>query len=128
MRKCRVSLLWPFHQNLKLIMFATFASVLDFFQYAFKDIILRASSFDVSVHFFHKSSCAISILLNVLHKFYKMTFCFVNFFVCFTIFIMNFLVTVQLLSWIVRIGMISRQKKILENCDQWCNYGGKHKR
>ena len=55
-------------------MLATFASILDFFQYAFKDIISRASSFDVSVHFFHKSSCAISIRLDVLNKFYKITF------------------------------------------------------
>ena len=60
-------------------MLATFASILDFFQYAFKDIILRASSSDESVHFFHKSSCAISIPLDVLDKFYKMTFYFVNF-------------------------------------------------
>ena len=66
----------------------------DYFQYALKDIISRASDYDVSVHFFHKSSCAISIRLDVLDKFYKITFYFVNFFVCFTIFILYFLVTV----------------------------------
>ena len=60
-------------------MLATFASILDFFENAFKHIISRASSSDVSVHFFHKSSCAISIPLDVLDKFYKMTFYFVNF-------------------------------------------------
>ena len=60
-------------------MLATFASILDFFQYAFKDIISKASSSDASVHFFHKPSCAISISLDVLDKFYKMTYCFVNF-------------------------------------------------
>ena len=69
-------------------MLATFASILDFFQYAFKDTISRASSFDVSVHFFHKSSCTISIPFDVLDKFYKTTFYFENFFVCFTISIM----------------------------------------
>ena len=61
-------------------MLATFASILDFFQYAFKDIISRASSSDVSVHFFYKSSSAISIWLDMLDRFYKMTFYFVNFF------------------------------------------------
>ena len=66
-------------------MLATFASILDFFHYAFKRIILRASSSEVSVHFFHKSLSAISIPLDVHDKFYKMTFYFVNFFVCFTI-------------------------------------------
>ena len=60
-------------------MLATFASILDFFQCAFKDVISRASSSDVSVHFFDKLSCAISIPLDVLDKFYKMTFYFVNF-------------------------------------------------
>ena len=64
-------------------MLAIFASILDFFRYAFKDIILRTSSSDVSVHFFHKSSCAISIPLDVLDRFNKMTFYFVNIFVCF---------------------------------------------
>ena len=59
-------------------MLAKFGSILDFFQYAFKDI-LRASSSDVLVHFFHKSSCAISIPLDVLDIFYKMTFYFGNF-------------------------------------------------
>ena len=43
----------------------------------FKEIILRASSSDVSVHFFHKSSCAIFIPLDAVGKFYKMTY-FVN--------------------------------------------------
>ena len=57
------------------------------------DIISRASNSDVSVHFFYKSSCAISIRLDVLDKLYKMTFYFVNFFVCFTIFMMYFFVT-----------------------------------
>ena len=71
-------------------MLATFASIFDFFQYAFNNYISRASSSDVSVHFFHKSSCAISVLLEVLDKFYKMTFYFVNFFVCFTIFFTYF--------------------------------------
>ena len=66
-------------------MLATTASILDFFQYAFKDIISRASGSDLLVHFFHKSSCAISISLDVLDKFYKMIFYFVKFFVCFTI-------------------------------------------
>ena len=61
-------------------MLDTFASILDFFQYANKDIISKASSSEVSVHFFHKSSCAISIPLDALDKFYKMTFYFVNFF------------------------------------------------
>ena len=61
-------------------MLATFASILNFFQYAFRGIISRASSSDVSVHFFHKSSCAISVPLGVLDKFYKMTFYLVNFF------------------------------------------------
>ena len=51
-----------------------FASILDFFQYAFKDIILRANSSDLSVYFFHKFSCAIFIPLDVLHKFYKIFF------------------------------------------------------
>ena len=60
-------------------MLATFESILDFFEYAFKDIISRASSSDVSVHFFHKSSCAISIPLDALDKFDKMTYYFVNF-------------------------------------------------
>ena len=55
-------------------MLATFASILGFFQYADKDIISKASSSDVSAHFFHKSSCAISIPLDALDKFYKMTF------------------------------------------------------
>ena len=69
-------------------MLATFAIILDFFQYAFKDIILKAGNSDVFSHFFHKSLFAISIPLDVLDKFYKMIFYFVNFFVCFTIFIM----------------------------------------
>ena len=60
-------------------MLATFASILDFFQYAFKDIISRASSSDVSVYFFHKSSRAISIPLDALDKFYTMTFYLANF-------------------------------------------------
>ena len=60
-------------------MLATFASILDFFQYAVKDIILKVSSSHVLVHFFHQSTCAISIPLDVLHKFYIMTFYFVNF-------------------------------------------------
>ena len=60
-------------------MLAKFASILDFFQYALKDIVSRASSSDVSAHSFHKSSCAISISFGVLDKFYKMTFYFVNF-------------------------------------------------
>ena len=47
-------------------------------KYAFIDIISRASSSDVLVNFFHKSSKAISIPLDVIHKFYKMTFYFVN--------------------------------------------------
>ena len=55
-------------------MLATFGSILDFFQYAVKDIISRASSSDVSVHFFHKSSFAISIPLDTLDKSYKMIF------------------------------------------------------
>ena len=59
-------------------MLATFASILDFFQYSFKHIISRASSFDVSVHFFYKS-CAMSNPLDALNKFYEMTFYFVNF-------------------------------------------------
>ena len=63
-----------FHQNLKTIMLDTFASILDFIQNALKDIISRASSSDVSVHFFHKSSCAITIPLDALDKFYVMTF------------------------------------------------------
>ena len=63
----------------KLIMLSTFESIFDFFQYAFKDIISRVSSSDVLVHFFHKSSCAISIRSDVLHKFYKMIFYFVHF-------------------------------------------------
>ena len=60
-------------------MLATFASILDFFQYAFKDIISRASSYDVLVYFFHKSSCTIAIPLDALDKFYEMTFYLVNF-------------------------------------------------
>ena len=61
-------------------MLATFASILDFFQYVhvFKGIISRASSSDVSVHFFPKSSSAISIPLDAVDKFYKMTY-LVNF-------------------------------------------------
>ena len=58
----------------KLIVLPRFASILDFFQYAFKDIILRANSSEVSVHFFHKSSCALFIPLDVLDKFYKILF------------------------------------------------------
>ena len=61
-------------------MLAKIASILDFFQYTFKDIISRASSFDVFVYFFHKSSCAISNTLDALDIFFKMTFYFVNFF------------------------------------------------
>ena len=60
-------------------MLAIFGSILDLFQYAFKDIISRASSSDVSVHFFHKSSFALSNPLDELDKFYKITFYFVNF-------------------------------------------------
>ena len=60
-------------------MLATFASSLDFFQYEDKDIISKASSSDVSVHFFHKSSCAISIPLDALDIYYEMTFYFVIF-------------------------------------------------
>ena len=58
----------------KLIVLPRFASILDFFQYAFKDIISRANSSDVSVHFFHKSSFAIFIPLDELDKFYKIVF------------------------------------------------------
>ena len=60
-------------------MLVAFASILDFFQYADKDIISRASSSAKSVHFFHKSSCAISIPLGAIDEFYKKTFYFVNF-------------------------------------------------
>ena len=74
----------------KLVMLATFASILDFFQSRFKDIISRVSRADVLVHFFHKSSCAISIPLDVLHKFCKMAFYFVDFLLSFTISIMCF--------------------------------------
>ena len=63
-----------FSREFKTIILATFASILNFFQYAFKDIISRASSSDVSVHFFHKSSCAISIPLDALDEFYKNDF------------------------------------------------------
>ena len=62
-----------------LIMLAMLASFLNFFKYAFKDIISRASSSDVSVHFCHKSSCTISNPLDALDKFYEMTFYFVDF-------------------------------------------------
>ena len=55
-------------------MLATIASILDIFQYASKDIISRASSSVVSVHFFHKSSCAMSNPLDALDKFYKNDF------------------------------------------------------
>ena len=85
MRKCHVPLLWSFHQNLKTIMLDTFASILDFIQMAFKDIISRASNSDVSVHFFHKSSCAITIPLDALDKLYIMTIISLIFFVCFSI-------------------------------------------
>ena len=61
-------------------MLATFASILEFFHYANKDIISKASSSDVSVHFFHKSSCAIFIPLDALDKFYKMTFYLLRYF------------------------------------------------
>ena len=61
-------------------MLATFAPILDFFQYAFKDIISKASSSDMSIHFFYKLSCATSNPIDALDKFYKMTFYFVNFF------------------------------------------------
>ena len=60
-------------------MLATFVSILYFFQYADKDIILKATISDVPVHFFHKSSCAISITLDALDKFYKITFYFANY-------------------------------------------------
>ena len=66
-------------------MLDTFASILDFIQMAFKDITLRASNSDVSVHFFHKSSCAITIPLDALDKLYIMTFISSIFFVCFSI-------------------------------------------
>ena len=58
----------------KLIVLPRFASILDFFQYAFKDIISRANSCDVSVQIFRKSSCAIFIPLDMLDKFYKILF------------------------------------------------------
>ena len=57
----------------KLIMLPRFASILDYFQYAFKDIISRANSFDVSVRFFHKSSRPIFIPLDELDKFYTIS-------------------------------------------------------
>ena len=55
----------------ELIVLLRFASTLDFFQYVFKDIVSRAISSDVSVHFFHKSLCTIFTQLDVLDKFYK---------------------------------------------------------
>ena len=58
----------------KLIVLLRFASILDFFQYAFADIISRANSSDVSVYFFYESSCAIFISLDELDKFYKIHF------------------------------------------------------
>ena len=42
------------------------------------------------MYFFDKSLCAKSIPLDVLHKFCKMNFYFVNFLLCFTISIMSF--------------------------------------
>ena len=74
----------------KLIVFPRFASLVDFFQYAFKDIISRANSSDVSVHFFYQSSCVIFIPLDVLDKFYKISL-FFKVFVCFNISICIFL-------------------------------------
>ena len=118
-KECYAPCFGLFTRIQKLIMLAIFASILDFSQYAFKDIISRASSYDLSAHYFHKSSSAISIPLRVLDKFYKMTFCFVNF-----LFASPF---PSCISWIVHICMISPKKKILQICDQWCNFGEKHK-
>ena len=68
----------------KLIVLPRFALILDFFQFAFKDVISRANRSDVSVHFFHKSSCAIFIPLDELDKFYKilffLSFCLLHYF------------------------------------------------
>ena len=66
-------------------MLDTFASIRDFIQNAFKDIISRASNSDVSVNFFHKSSCTITTPLDALNKLYIMTFISLIFFVCFSI-------------------------------------------
>ena len=90
----------------KLLTLPRFASILDFFQYAFKDIILRANNSDVSVHFFHKSSCAIFIPLDELDRFYKIHF-FCGVFVCFTISIMYFFCYCMVTLVIVCICVIS---------------------
>ena len=109
-------------------MLAIFASILDLFQYALKDIISRASSSDISVHFFHKSSCTISNLLDALHKFYKMTFYFVGFLfaslfpssILFCYCVVTFVNCAHLHNFAL--------EKDLEICDQWCNYERKHQR
>ena len=100
----------------KLIVLPRFASILDFFQYAFKDIISIANSSDVSVHSFHKSSCAIFMPLDVLNKFYKilyfLKFLFASLFLlCIFLFLYScFLDCVHLLDFTL--------EKIHEICDQ----------
>ena len=75
----------------KLLVLPIFASILDFFQYAFKNLISRANSSDISVHFFHKSSCAIFIPLDELDRFCKFiflgSFCLLHY-VCYVFFLL----------------------------------------
>ena len=70
-------------------------------------ILFREHSSDVSVHLFYKSSCTISIPLDVLDKFYKMNLYFVNFLFASLLLSCILFVTVELLSWIVRFRMTS---------------------
>ena len=57
-------------KNQKLLMIVTLVLIFNSFQYAFKYIFSRASSFYLLVHFIHKSSSSTrSIPLNVLDNF-----------------------------------------------------------